>query len=252
MWLASDDTQVRYESAVNEVLTNDGLFNNFKINRNYNCIVGMSDEWQAPLFYDFIKENNEEIFKKINEFKINDNLGSPAMWKSNDGFLMSPNTLRYVKSLVDLENAFGSLDGFVVAELGIGYGGLACVINTNNKIKDYVLCDLPNVEELATKYLSKLGITNTTTDRNKHTKFDLFISEFCLSEFNDEGIYEFYEDLVKKSDRIYLTMNLHDEDRKKRFLSRVSEDFDITIVDEYPKTRWANYIIIGNKKEIND
>ena len=251
MWLASNQTQTRYESAINGIISSDS-YENFKVDPNYNCIVGMSDEWQAPLFYKFIRDNNENIFKNIDKFKIKDSLGSPAMWINKDNFSMSPNTLRYVKTLVDLENSFGSLDGFVVAELGIGYGGLSCVINTNNDIKEYVLCDLPNVEKLATNYLSKLGVTNTTTDRNKHSKFDLFISEFCLSEFNDEGIYEFYDDLVKKSDRIYLTMNLHDEDRKKRFLSRVSEDFDIKIVDEYPKTRWPKYIIIGNKKETND
>jgi hypothetical protein len=56
------------------------------------------------------------------------------------------------------------------------------------------------------------------------------------------------DDLILKSDRIYLTMNLHDEIRKETFLNKIKEDFVITILDEYPKTHWPNYIIIGNKK----
>jgi 6-pyruvoyl-tetrahydropterin synthase len=207
----------------------------------------MSAQWQAPLFYKFIKENNPNIFEKLDIFKKNDTIGQPEMWISEDGISISPNTLRYVKTLVDLETAFGSLDGFVVAELGVGYGGLCYVINSNNKLKDYVICDLPEVEQLAKKYLSKFNI-DFTNDRNKHKKFDLFVSEFCLSEFNDEWLYKFYNDLIIKSDRIYLTMNMHEEDRKSKFLNKVKEDFNITVMDEYPKTQWPNYIVIGNKK----
>ena len=54
MWLASNDTQSRYEMAVNEALTDDNKFKTFKSDSNYNCIVGMSEQWQAPLFYKFI------------------------------------------------------------------------------------------------------------------------------------------------------------------------------------------------------
>ena len=133
MWLASNDTQSRYEIAVNEALTDDNKFKTFKSNPNYNCIVGMSEQWQAPLFYKFIEENNKSIFDNLDLFKNNDTIGSPEIWVSENGYSMSPNTLRYVKTLVDIENAFGSLKGFIIAELGIGYGGLSFIINTNKR-----------------------------------------------------------------------------------------------------------------------
>lgn len=247
MWLASNDTQTRYEQAVKEAIVNEDNFKTFKSNGNYNCIVGMSEGWQAPLFYEHIRTHYPKIFLELDKFKNNDSIGSPVMWTSDDGHHISVNTLRHLKTLCDLITHFGLLDGFVVAELGIGYGGVSFMVNSQYKVKDYVLCDLPNVQELAQKYLKSFNI-ETTTDRNKHNKFDLFISEFCLSEFNDEGIYTFYNDLIVKSDRIYLTMNLHDEARKTAFLNRVQQDFTITVLDEYPKTRWPNYIIVGTKK----
>lgn len=242
MWLASNDTQSRYTQSVNNAINS---FDNFKSNPDYNCIVGMSENWQAPLFYDFIKEHNKEIFDKITKFIKNDSIGEPNLWISEDGLSISPNTLRYIKTLVDLETYFGNLDNFTIAELGVGYGGLACIVNSHNTIKNYVLLDLPNVQNLAGKYLKTLNINSSTQKQNK---YDLFISEFCLSEFDDNSIYEFYNESIIKSDRVYLTMNLHDEIRKKNFLDKISQDFKIMILDEYPKTHWPNYIIIGEKK----
>ena len=55
MWLADINIQNRYETAVNEALSDYHKFKTFKNNPNYNCIVGISQQWQAPFFYDFIK-----------------------------------------------------------------------------------------------------------------------------------------------------------------------------------------------------
>lgn len=247
MWLANNDLQARYIQSVKNATVDENSFKTFKIDINYNNIVGMSEAWQAPLFYDFVEKNNKEIFEKIYKFTINDVIGSPVIWQSKDGINISPNTIRYVKTLVDLVNHFGDLDGFTIAELGVGYGGLACIINTNNKLQDYVIYDLPEVQEFCKKYLSALGINSITTDNQKYENYDLFISEFCLSEFNDIDIYKFYNNIIKKSKRIYLMMNLHDETRKQKFINTIKKDFNIIILDEYPKTIWPNYIIIGTK-----
>jgi hypothetical protein len=119
-------------------------------------------------------------------------------------------------------------------------------MNKYFNIKSYTLIDLPNVQSLADKYLSRLNI-NTQT-KIVPDEIDLFVSEFCLSEFDDVGIYNFYEQYILKSKRIYLVMNLHELDRKDKFVDTVSNDFDISIADEYPKTHWPNYIIKGTRK----
>ena len=43
-------------------------------------------------------------------------------------------------------------------------------------------------------------------------------------------------------------MNLHDELRKSNFIKKVEKDFDIEVLEEFPVSRWPNYVIIGNKK----
>jgi hypothetical protein len=63
-------------------------------------------------------------------------------------------------------------------------------------------------------------------------------------------MYEFYEKYVTKSKNIYLHMNLHDEVRKSNFLNKLSDDFDYTISEEFPKTHWPNYVIKGKNKKL--
>ena len=79
-------------------------------------------------------------------------------------------------------------------------------------------------------------------------EYDLAISEFCLSEMDDDGIDEYYNKYLVASKQIYLMMNLHDETRKKKCINKIEKDFDIEILDEFPVTDWPNYIIVGNKK----
>jgi hypothetical protein len=45
-------------------------------------------------------------------------------------------------------------------------------------------------------------------------------------------------------------MNLHDEVRKSNFLNKLSDDFDYTISEEFPKTHWPNYVIKGKNKKL--
>jgi len=154
-------------------------------------------------------------------------------------------TIRYIFSLCYIKEHFGNLDNMVIGELGVGYGGLAFVIGTYYKPKSYHLFDLPDVQSLALKYLKKLDIP--ATDTFPDVPMDLFISEFCLSEFDDTDIYLFYDKYIKNSKRIFLTMNLIDEVRKQKFIKRMNMDFDMEIYPETHGTNFPAYVIIGKK-----
>lgn len=243
MWLASENISQNYYRVVNESLSNNSVFNTFKSNPNYTNIVGMSGLSQGIEWYSNIRDNYKNIFDNLDRYAKNDEVGSPVRY--ND-IPLSPNTLRYINTLIEIEDYFKLKGELNFVELGVGYGGLCFVLNQFYKIKNYCLIDIPTVQSLASKYLDKIGIKNHTVDLPE--KIDLFISEFCLSEFDDDGIYDFYDKYLIKSDRIYLHMNLHDEGRKSMFLKKLSDDFDYKISDEYPKTDWPNYVIRGYKK----
>jgi hypothetical protein len=247
MWLANTFTSLNYNSAVNSAIENETFFNIFKSHPYYNNIVGMSELWQAEIWYNNIKNNYPDIYEKIKLFSLNDKYGSPSLWTSPDNIIISPNTLRFINTLIEIETFFNFKNQKLkIAELGIGYGGLCYVLNAYYNIDSYCLIDLPNVYKLANKYLSLLSI-KTQTDVFEENS-DLFISEFCLSEFDDEDIINFYNQYMLKCKNAYLHMNLHDVERKNKFLNLISNHFDYKIMDEYPKTQWPNYVILARKK----
>lgn len=246
MWLASDNIAQNYSLAVDNALNDEFAFSTFKSTPSYNAVVGMSTLWQAERWYTHFKNSRPDIVDNIKKYTANDSIGSPQMYITDRGVSISPNTLRYVNTAVEIEEFFKFDRKISVCELGVGYGGLCYIMNQHFDIESYCLLDLPNVQRLATKYLNRLEINNTYTGYVEWN--DLFISEFCLSEFDDTGLYEFYEKYVVHSKNIYLHMNLHEETRKSRFLQTLGLDFHYEVCDEFPKTQWPNYVVKGTRK----
>jgi hypothetical protein len=243
MWSAPEYLAENYSIAVKQCLTDEVAFKNFKSNPNYIAIVGTPLPNQVGHFLSKI-HNHPNIMNKIKEFSNNDTYGNPMYMMDNVG--LSAGTIRYLFSLAYLETHFGNLDDMVISEMGVGYGGLAFVVGTLFKPKVYHLIDLPHVQQLALKYLSLLKIS--ATDVPPPESVDLFISEFCLSEFDDEELYTFYAKYVKKAKNVFLTMNLIDNDRKQKFIDTMKSDFSLTIIDEGHGTSYPSYVIVGKKQ----
>ena len=292
MWNAPDVNAIRYFSIVDEILTNDSLFKSFKECYNYKSIVGMSCESEGEWFANNLKNNNS-INLKIEEFKKNDSIGEPAVFDSKEYGFISPNTLRYINSLQNIQKYIGSLHKKSVVEIGIGYGGLCYILSTFYNLNSYRLVDVPNVVLLAVKYLRALGLnTNLVTERDikdvnfDHQSsvvrkfknftprvvdivsqtdrsyqsnftppcFDLLVSEYCISEMNDDGIDYFYKNYIQYSKNIYIFSNLWDEKRKHKFLNRLDQEFNLTVFDD-PTPHEAkicpekiNYVIMGKRR----
>jgi putative sugar O-methyltransferase len=159
MWLADSQISLNYTNAVKEALADETKFQNFKSNPNYTSVVGMSNPWQAQVWMQNIKQNYPNLYNNINIFSQNDRFGSPRMWRSDDGIWISPNTMRFINSLIEIETWFGfGKSPIRIAELGIGYGGLSYVLNCYYNVASYTLLDLPDVYLLADKYLKLLGV----------------------------------------------------------------------------------------------
>jgi hypothetical protein len=246
MWLAEKNIAENYIQTVEKCLNSEEIFSKFKSEPSYNQIVGMSSVWQAEIWIKDICENHPEVIDLLPKLIKNDTYGSPTAWAYENDIVMSPNTARYINSALQIKSHFKFLDRINVTELGIGYGGLCYIINCLFDVNSYGLIDLPPVQNFARKYLNQLEISNVQFVQPEYN--DLFISEFCLSEFDDEQLYNYYDNHVIISKHIFLQMNLHEEERKTKFLKRVTSDFDCIIRDEFPKTRWPNYVILGTRK----
>jgi len=243
MWSTPENIAQSYYNVVKECLTNDIKFKNFKSIEDYVTIVGVPQLYQLQHFLSKIKQH-PDICNRFKDFEANDHYGNPPLMISE--YNMSIGTIRYIFSLAHLKTYFESLDDMTIAELGVGYGGLAFTINTFYKPKAYHLIDLPFVQQFASKYLNLLNIPFTTSPPPESV--DLFISEFCISEFDDEDLYKFYEKYVKNAKNVFLMMNLFDEERKQRFIKFMNEDFNIKIYAETHGTHFPAYVIVGKKE----
>jgi len=243
MWNCRQDLAENYIRVVNQCLSDKFVFDNFKSNIDYISIVGTPLPKQLMHFLKKL-QNHRDIASKCAEFQKNDLCGNPPHIIPEAGLSMG--TIRYLFSLCYLREYFRSLDNMVISELGVGYGGLAFVVGTYYKPSAYHLIDIPPVQRLAQKYLSNLNIPSSIEPPPE--KVDLFISEFCLSEFDDEDMYNFYDKYVKNAANVFLTMNLIDENRKERFIKYVRNDFSLKIIPETHGTDFPAYLIVGTKR----
>ena len=241
MWLAEKSVQERYIGKCKEMaITWD---NNFKNDVRYNTIVGMPLKIQGDIWFEFLKDRvSEDIFKKCIK---NDIYPSPEYSSCGIYGNVSSSTLRYMYSAYDISFIFGKNLG-VVGEIGVGFGGLCNTLSVFSKINKYKFYDLPEVTSFATEYNKKLDNTNIVTEAN--LTHDVLISEFCFSEFDDRLMQEYYNNVILKSKNIYLLMNLHDLTRKAKWIDIIKKDFNVVIKDEFPKSRWDNYVIYGSIK----
>lgn len=253
MWLAQEDLAYNYRAIVNKSLTDSYTFSNFKNIRAYAEIVSQHPPY-GPVYYErIINEAPKQLISKLPQIAKCDTLGNPTVKEYVNqeffpgGLKISACNLRYVNTVMEIDRYFNfGNKKLSIVELGVGFGGLCFAASQWFNVDKYYLLDLENVQALATKCLDLLGNTTHTTSPPEHT--DLLISEYCLSEFSDSLIDYYYVRFVQKAERVYLRFNLHEEQRKAAFLEKLGKDFNFVVEEEWPKTQWPNYVIIGTKK----
>lgn len=244
MWNADPSLQVKYIECCKECLSIEGVFSNFKRDTRYNNIVGMSYDYLGHQLDKYLSQD-KTLLAKADIFRKNDSLGSPEVFNFENFGIMSPRTLHHISGVKELKERVGELNNKNILEVGVGFGGLAYIINCFWQLNSYTLIDLPEPTKLAKKCLYKLGVNNILTEPPEVV--DLAISEFCFSEFDDNQMMEIYVKYFKGAKSLYLLMNLHDETRKNYWKNIISTDFQLTEYEEFPKSHWPNYVWIGKK-----
>lgn len=155
---------------------------------------------------------------------MNDSIGCP--YKENFLFNInaSPSNIRYISQSVDIINHLKSknldLNNISIVEVGAGYGGLCLILNMlcltmNITIKNYYIYDLKSTQNLQKYFLNNFPfITNVVwknsetfgEDLNTNENFFL-ISNYCISEIQDEYRIKYLNNLLPKIKGAYMAWN---------------------------------------------
>jgi hypothetical protein len=240
----------KYLDFCQKAAKDDSTFQTFRSQLDYTKILIMGEKWHGQAYFQRIENEDPELLRHLEEFKRNDTLGEPQTFRYGQYGVFSANTLRYVNTLLDLRKHFNISESkdWNIVELGAGYGGLCCVMSSLVSWKEYQIMETPPVAMLANRYLEEMAVSNVAFGHLVEEDCDLFISEFALSELNEEKLDWFVENILSKAKRIYLAMNIWDKDRKIRLWEKLQEYFpNLQEKPEYPKTKWPNYIWFGDR-----
>ena len=188
----------------------DSKFENFRRLPGICQIYEHVSKGQAATFYRSILKKYKFLLKgKI--FEGNDKIGNPA-GKKKYKYLgkIAPTTMRYIHILGEIVNLFDLKDGCKIVELGCGYGGQCSVISSYIKFSDYRLIDLEFTHPLIERYLDTFGCKNYTCEGQKFVlkdEYDLFISNYGISEVYKEFQDVYIRNVISKCKRGYVIYN---------------------------------------------
>ena len=229
------NTSEAYKNFCLQAATDGEIFKVFKADPIYKGIVGCDSHGRktAEMFLNYILSTYPDLQKSFYKFSIADTLGSPLTFKFKEGEF-SPNLLRYIKVVGDINKFFGSLNNKTIVEIGDGYGGQAAALNVLNNFSAYTHIDCEQPLMLTKAYLNKLKIKGKLNFYSPDTiiikKYDLCISDSALSEMDEEGFDYYLKTVLSKSKAAYCTMN--DYHRKSTTLKKFQQIYKS--VNVYP------------------
>jgi putative sugar O-methyltransferase len=197
---------------------NDESFANFKRDPDYGKILEGGEEVVGKIALKSIArlKGTDLLLNNLEKFKENDRYGNPILRHYKLTGDISPSTLRYVNSLLEIKNLIGDYQPKKIVEVGGGYGGLAKTLSAVYDFDEYTLIDLPPVIELCKKYL------NHFKDIKKKMRYiycddikaieqikdvDLFISDSAFAECDQETQTMYTNSIAKKAQFVFVTFN---------------------------------------------
>lgn len=245
--ISDDDV---YPSFCKSAAFDTSVFQTFRSNPIYTEILEHVSVAQGEEYLNRIR-TDPEVTQRLAVLIADDALGGPRQHHFEGVGPVSPTTLRYVKVLVDLRQLFGNLDGFKVAEVGIGYGGQCRVIARMHRPARYELFDLPSVNALAARFLRESRVPGDLVAfrdgrQPVEVESDLLISNYAFSELSRD-LQEIYIDrVVQHAKRGYVTYN---HISPEGFSSMTAGEFaarmpGASVIEEVPLTHPENVIVV--------
>lgn len=242
-----------FEDECERVVKDDNSFTTFRLNKELKTIVEGINIMHGREYLNDIKKNfpNALLFSdKILEMDL---IGSPSIPKE---LKISPLFARYIHQTELLKKYFNTtpFDKLNILEIGAGFGGHACVLNSKITTAGYNIVDLPSVGKLIQKYIlaagfsDKIKVFSNINNDWKSQSYDLIISHYCFSEI-DSNNQDYYLNVIKNTPRGFMICNIiNKKSHHKNNIVKWIHDAhpSLKIYDEIPCTYRGNYILVWN------
>ncbi len=259
-----------YILSVRKFTRSDRAFKKFKMSKIYQVVLEHVSYELANNYLNVINNNYPNYLNKdkLKLVKENDRIGKPFLFKLKYNSIrgeksqineleISGSSIRYLFVLCEIERIFKKKNYKLIAEIGGGYGGQALIFDKFFQFDQYMLFDLPSVNNFIKKYLNSFYFNNSfnaldINQQNYNTYFDLVISNYSFSEL-PRNLQEVYlKKIILKSNSGYMTMNTGndvtaDEKTNKYSASELLKIIpNSQIIEEVPLSSKDNYVLIWN------
>ena len=253
----SDSQVTFYEQQLSRLLKSKKRLSDFRRKYDYREILEHVTYTQGKSYLEQIQEYSPQNYiELIEKNKANDLFGNPYEYQYPGVGRVSPTTLRYISTAIDIFETIRLNKESVVAEIGVGYGGQAAILERMYGIRNYSAFDLPSVIQLSNVYLnsvnSKLKFTSSGLSSDKNTTWDVVISNYAFSELHRDLQLSYIKHVIAKSKSGYMIMNSGRSNITGRSEGKLSLDEirsyipNLQVKEEVPLTGPDNYIIYLN------
>ena len=253
----SDSQVTFYEQQLSRLLKSKKRLSDFRRKYDYREILEHVTYTQGKSYLEQIQEYSPQNYiELIEKNKANDLFGNPYEYQYPGVGRVSPTTLRYISTAIDIFEIIRLNKESVVAEIGVGYGVQAAILERMYGIRNYSAFDLPSVIQLSNVYLnsvnSKLKFTSSGLSSDKNTTWDVVISNYAFSELHRDLQLSYIEHVITKSKSGYMIMNsgrsnITGRSEGKLSLNEIRNYIpNLQVKEEVPLTGPDNYIIYWN------
>lgn len=237
-----EDDCIGFFNTCKAIVENESLFNSFKTNPIFCRFIG-NDIRSVEQGLNFLKNIDFGLVGNIDKYKSNDKYGDPPIHYFDETGPISCGTLYFLSVLTRIIKNLGDIKNKSICEIGSGYGGQAKIL-LDYGVLNYCCIDQKEPLSLAKKYLSLFGYDNVEyMDCNSiiNREYDLVISNWCLSELDDEGMNFYLNEVISKSKSGYFEMNTQEGPRKQNLISKLKQIYNtVDIIPEVVNTGRPN------------
>jgi putative sugar O-methyltransferase len=241
--MKTDDIYIKYTESLKNLENDSSIFLNFKSSPYFTDILEHTDVNFGQQYLNLIRQEFKEDQKNfLDIITLNDSIGNPVKYDF-DGIIMSSSNLRYIYHALLIQskckNWFTDKKALRIVEIGGGYGGLCLYIKHIFKDfdVDYTILDLPEPSKLQNKFILETKVDNVRSisglnlESVEHEKFDLVISNYCISEIGRANQEEYFNKLVVNCNKKFFIWNYLT--RLRKFFLFKTFDIDFIKKEDY-------------------